>query len=137
MKVKWGRPGVFGPRSAPSRADPRPAVAVVSSIPERGHPKGGARDETLSPALCSGLVGTRRAWWSVVASGGGARTQGGASPGLAIRRHRANLLLASPALLGLSVGAPRARRALGGGFGSRSGSPRAVLPSDPALSGVA
>ena len=45
MKVKGGRPGVFGPRSAPSGADPRPAAAVVSTIPKRGHTKRGARDE--------------------------------------------------------------------------------------------
>lgn len=50
MKVKGGRPGVFGPRSAPSGADPRPVVAVIEfPIPKRGHPKGGARGESLSP----------------------------------------------------------------------------------------
>ena len=46
-------------------------------------------------------------------------TQGGAGPGLAIRRRRANLLLASSALLGLSVGVPRVfGRRSAGGFGS-------------------
>ena len=115
MKVKGGCPGVFGPRSAPSGADPRPAVvAVVSTIPKRGYAKWGARAEFFLPLPTSGLVGTRRARWSVVASGGGARTRGGAGPGLAIRRLCANLLLASPALLGLSVGAPRVRRAWAG-----------------------
>ncbi len=88
------------------------------------------------PPRYPGFVGSGRARRSGSFTGV-ACTQGGAGPGLAIRRRRANLLLASPALLGLSVGVPRVRRALGGGFGSHSGSSRAVLPSDPALSGVA
>ncbi len=133
MKVKGGRPGVFGPRSAPSGADPRPAAAAEFSIPERS--QGGARGESLFLVAYLRLCG--RSVCMVVRLFRGKRLSAGGRPELGIRRRRANLLLASPALLGLSVGAPRVGLALGGGFGPRSGSFRSVLPSDPALFGVA
>ena len=87
-------------------------------IPKRGHSKRGARGESLSPVVYLWLRGLPGALGgpSLLAC-----MQGGAGPGLAIRRRRANLLLASSALLGLSVGVPRVfGRALGGGFTASS-----------------
>lgn len=108
----------------------------VHAIPKRGPVAVQGRSESLSS------VRRRSRGWRGALVGPSllACTQGGAGPGLVIRRCRANLLLTSSALLGLSAGVPRVwagfgRGPLSGGF--FSGSSGAVAPSDPALSGVA
>ena len=114
MKVKGGR-AASRPCRSPGPIPDRPMPAV-HAIPKRGRLRRClcARGESLSPAapLAPWVVPLR----SVVRGRGSppllACTQGGAGPGLAMRRRRANLLLALPALLGLSVGAPRVRAGL-------------------------
>ena len=142
MKVKGGRHGVLVAPVGVFRGRSLTVPMPPSGFPYQSEaiPKGVRGVRPFPPSSTSGLVGARRARRSeLVLVGELACTQGGAGPGLAIRRRRANLLLASPALLGLSVGVPRVfGRTSGGGFiGSYPGSSGAVSPLDPALSGVA
>lgn len=141
MKVKGERSGVLVAPAALSGADPRPADAAAVIPYQSGANEGGARrDETLSPAPPLVPWVTRGAL-DGPSPPGLACTQGGAGPGLAMRRRRANLLLTSPALLGLSVGGPRVFGRVPSGGGAPASLPRgssgAVPLSDPALSGVA